>query len=71
MLKDKKKIEQKALSLLSKLPAFQKFMQQNSQLASLFRVPENYATAQSIAGLQTRSSVQALIQQQIGLNNFQ
>ena len=65
MLKDKKKIEQKAFSFLTKLPAFQKFMKENSQLASLFRVPDNYGTAQSLAGLQTRSSVQAIIQQQI------
>ena len=42
MLKDPKKIEQKALSILNKLPAFQKFMKQNSQLASLFRIPDNY-----------------------------
>jgi len=41
MLKDPKKIEQKALGLLNKLPAFQKFMKENSQLASLFGVPSN------------------------------
>lgn len=65
MLKDPKKIEQKALSLLSKLPAFQKFMKDNGQLASLFRINENLDPAQSLAGLQTRSSVQSLIQQRI------
>ena len=54
MLKDPKKIEQKALSLLNKVPAFQKFMKENGQLASLFRVPDNYGTAQNLAGLQTR-----------------
>lgn len=65
MLKDSKKIEQKTLSLLNKLPAFQKFMRQNSQLASLFRIPNDNGALQSLAGLQTRSSVQALIQQRI------
>ncbi len=64
-LKDPKKIEQKALSLLTKLPAFQKFMKENGQLASLFRLPGNADPAQSLAGLQTRSSVQSLIQQRI------
>ena len=40
-------------------------MKQNSQLALLFRIPDNYGMAQNLTGLQTRSSVQALIQQQI------
>jgi hypothetical protein len=65
MLKDPIKAEQKALSILNKLPAFQKFMKQNGQLASLFRLPDNSGPAQILAGLQTRSSVQALIQQRI------
>ncbi len=65
MLKDPKKVEQKALSLLNKLPAFQKFMKENGQLALLFRVPDNYGSAQNLAGLQTRSSVQSLIQERI------
>ncbi|MEO6328320.1 MAG: hypothetical protein ABIO55_05285, partial [Ginsengibacter sp.] len=65
MLKDPAKAERKALSFLNKLPAFQKFMQKNSQLASLFRMPDNYGTPQSLAGLQTRASVEGLIQQRI------
>lgn len=64
-LKDPKKIEEKALGILNRLPAFQKFMTQNSQLASLFRIPTNYGSAQNLTGLQTRSSVQSLIQQRI------
>ena len=69
MLKDPAKIEKKALSLLNKLPAFQKFMKENSQLASLFRLPSDYGSSgsQSITGLQTRASVQSLIQQQISI----
>ncbi|MEO6454234.1 MAG: hypothetical protein ABIN97_09190 [Ginsengibacter sp.] len=65
MLKDPSKAERKALSLLNKLPAFQKFLRKNSQLASLFRLPDGEATSQSLAGLQTRASVQGLIQQRI------
>jgi hypothetical protein len=67
MLKDPKKIEEKALSVLNQMPFFQKFMKENSQLASLFRLPDNSggSTAQSLAGLQTRASVQGMIQQRI------
>lgn len=65
MLKDPKKIEETAIKVLNKIPAFQKFMQQNSQLASLFRLPEGNGTGASLAGLQTRASVQNLIQQRI------
>ena len=67
MLKDPKKIEQKALSLLNKLPAFQNFMRQNSQLASLFQVPGNNAVAPNVSGLQTRASVQTMIAQQVSM----
>lgn len=62
ILKDRKKIEQKALAELRKLPAFTAFMKKNSQLASLFRLPDNYGSAESLAGLQTRASVQSQIQ---------
>jgi hypothetical protein len=65
MLKDPKKIEQKTLSILNKLPAFQKFMKENGQLASLFRINENIDPAQSLTGLQTRGSVQQIIQQRV------
>lgn len=65
MLKDPSKVEQKAIALLTKLPEFQKFMQKNSQLASLFPVPNNYGTSQSLAGLQSRASIQALVQQRV------
>jgi hypothetical protein len=41
-------------------------MKENSQLASLFRLPGNGGSgAQSLAGLQTRASVQGMIQQRI------
>ena len=65
MLHDPKKIEEKTVALLNQLPFFQKFMKENSQLASLFRLPGNGGSTQSLAGLQTRASVQGLIQQRI------
>jgi ribosomal protein S19 len=73
MLNSPEKIERKALQLLNKLPAFQQFMQQNGQLARLFGSADlssmNGSTAP--AGLQTRASVQALIQQRAGAGGFQ
>jgi hypothetical protein len=65
MLNDPDKMVQKGLSLLNKLPAFTSFMKQNSELASLFRLPDNYGTPASLAGLQTRSMVQQQIQTQL------
>ena len=67
-VKDPKKVEQTALGLLQKLPAFQKFMQKNSQLASMFNLPGSNINAdptQALARLQTRASVQGMIQQRI------
>lgn len=68
ILNDPKKIERKAIELLSKTKLFKDFMQKNSMLASLFRMPgdpndPNYVA--SLAGLQTRASVQQLIQNQL------
>ncbi len=60
------KAETFAKDILNRIPAFQQFVQKNSILASLFGIPENYGTAASLAGLQTRASVQNLIQSQIG-----
>jgi hypothetical protein len=60
------KLGQKALMLLNKLPAFQNFMQHNSQLAILFNAPANYGTATALSGLQARSEVQQILQGQIG-----
>jgi len=62
---DKKKAEEVALKLLNKIPAFTKFMQDNSMLAQLFGSPNNPASMASLQGLQTRASVNALIQNQV------
>jgi len=62
ILNDPDKLEQKALNLLNKLPAFQDFMKQHCQLARLFNLPSNYGSPEALAGLQTRDEVSALIQ---------
>jgi hypothetical protein len=62
---DERKAEATALAILNKIPAFQEFLQKNNALASLFSVPGGNS-GQSLAGLQTISSVQSLIQQQFG-----
>ncbi|MBI5370930.1 MAG: hypothetical protein HZA79_02760 [Sphingobacteriales bacterium] len=67
-LKDPKKAGKKALELLSANKTFREFWKKNSQLASLFRMPgdpNDPTNAPSLAGLQTRAQVNALIQQQL------
>jgi len=65
MLNDPDNLTREALAVLGKLPAFQAFMRQNSQLAGLFNVPANYGSTATLAGLQTRDQVAALINQQV------
>lgn len=65
MLNDPDQLEQKALSLLDQLPAFQQFMKNNSQLAGLFNLPGNYGDPAALAGLQTRDQVNQAIQGQL------
>src|SRR4030095_7244827 len=68
ILNDPKKIEKKAIELLSKTKVFQDFMKKNSMLALLFRLPgdpNDPAYISSLAGLQTRAQVNNLIQQQV------
>jgi len=68
LFSDKKKAEELAYKILNKIPAFKNFVQQNSMLASLFRMPGSGSNMNpvSLAGLQTRVSVQAQIQERIG-----
>jgi len=65
MLNNPDRLEQKALSLLNQLPAFQNFMKNNSQLGGLFSLPGNYGSATSLAGLQTRDQVSQIVQNQV------
>jgi hypothetical protein len=65
LFSDSKKAEQTALAILTKIPKFNQFVQENSMLASLFGSPSATSTPANLAGLQTRASVTALIQNQI------
>jgi hypothetical protein len=62
---DKKKAEETTLIILNKIPAFKKFVQQNGMLSQLFGASSVSGAAVNLAGLQTRLSVNALIQNQI------
>jgi hypothetical protein len=63
------KLEQQALVLLNRFPAFQTFMKNNSMLGGLFHLPGNYGTPQAVAGLQSKDQVAALVKQQVGVTN--
>jgi hypothetical protein len=69
-LNDSEKMEKEMLKWLNKLPAFQKFMQQNGELARLFGTPNTGAAGAagtaSLAGLQTMQGMQQLLQQRFG-----
>jgi hypothetical protein len=68
-LRDSKKLERKAITILSKTKLFRDFMRKNSQLASLFRIPDPddlAGSTASLAGLQTRAGINTLIQDRIG-----
>ncbi|MBW8683894.1 hypothetical protein [Chitinophaga rhizophila] len=67
ILKDRKQAEAKAIKLLSKTPAYTDFIKRHSQLASLLNNPVTAGgSVPTLEGLQTRSQVEALIQQRIG-----
>ncbi|MDH7459629.1 hypothetical protein QEG73_00010 [Chitinophagaceae bacterium 26-R-25] len=66
---DEKTLEAKALEAVRTLPAFQNFMQKNSYLAELFPSSNGSTAADPsapIAGLQTRASVQSVLQERLG-----
>ena len=66
MLSDPDKLSKQLIAWARQLPAFQDFMNRNSQLALLFPVPANIGTSQALAGLQTSNSVVQQLQQQMG-----
>ena len=61
------KLIAKTLALLQHIPEFSKFWKKHSILSRMFPAPDNYGSPQALAGLQTRASVQQLLQQQIGV----
>jgi hypothetical protein len=65
LLKDPKKIKQKALAALNNSSAFKEFMKKNSMIAQLFKLPDNYYSTENLATLQTNASVQASLTQRL------
>ena len=65
ILDDPSKIEAKAIALLRKIPAFEKFMQQNGVLAGLFNIPKDYAS--NMTGLQTISQVRSMLEDRMSM----
>lgn len=65
LFSDKDKAEEVALKILHKIPSFKRFAEDNSMLASLFGSPNGSASMTSLQGLQTRTSVNTLIQNQV------
>jgi len=66
LLQDKKKVEAKTIEALRKMPLYRDFLKKNSQLASLFNLANGYNDNRSVEGLQTRTLVEAMLQQRIG-----
>jgi hypothetical protein len=68
MWEDPEKVQQKAVELLNKLPVFQKFVQQNSQLAGLFASPGSFPSTSAggsmpiVNGIAPRATVQQQLQ---------
>ncbi len=68
MLNNPDRLEQKALAMVGRLPAYQTFMKTNSQLSGLFKLPGGDGTsgvAQAIPGLQTHSQISQQVQGQL------
>ncbi|MFT3682276.1 MAG: hypothetical protein QM791_18530 [Ferruginibacter sp.] len=65
LFNDETKLEQTAKTVLNSLPAFQQFIKSNSMLAGLFDIPGS--PVQLLPGMQTRSSVQQLISNNIAV----
>jgi CII-binding regulator of phage lambda lysogenization HflD len=69
LFEDPSKAEEKLLQLANTIPAFRKFFSEQSMLAGLFPSSEGVgnmvSNAVDLQGLQTRNSVQQLIQQRI------
>ena len=65
-LHDRQAMEQKAMEVLDRIPAFEKFWQKNSLLAQLFPMPAGLGTVQGLAGLQSVGQVRQMIAQQLG-----
>lgn len=65
LLKDREKLERKVIAMLRENKVFKNFMKQNSILAQLFKMPDDYGSTASLAGLQTRASLNNILTQRI------
>ncbi|MBW8683307.1 hypothetical protein [Chitinophaga rhizophila] len=66
ILQDKDKATERAMALLRKSTAFKAFFNKHSALANLMGAGSAMNAEQALAGLQTRSQVERLLQQRIG-----
>ena len=64
LFSDENKVEKLAFDVLKKSKLFNEFFKQNSQLASLFRVPSNFGSVSTV-GYQTRLSVNEILQERV------
>jgi hypothetical protein len=65
------KLESKLLHAANKLPAFQRFFAQHSQLAAIFRLPgADPMTTTQLQGLQTRDLIMQELVAKLGINGF-
>lgn len=64
---DEKKVEQLAVNALKKVPGFSEFIKKNNALAGLFNVPSNYGTPASLTGLQTRNSIDNMLNSRLAM----
>ena len=67
LFSDKNKREELALKVINDIPAFKNFMSKNSMLAQLFNMPANYGSLESLNGLQTRASVNNILQSRLSV----
>jgi hypothetical protein len=65
ILNDPDKLLQMSLTVLNRIPAFQRFAKQQGMLGGMFGPPANYGSPVAIAGLQTKSQVSDQIQHQV------
>lgn len=65
LFSDEEKTEKLVKDVLNKVPGFQQFVRKNSMFYSIFGSSGDMVSINGIAGLQTRSSIQNLLQQKI------
>ncbi len=67
LLNNPDKLLQRVMQYVRSVPAFANFFNKHSLLGQLFKVPENYGSPQSLAGLQTTASISSMISNRLGV----